>query len=212
VDAQFFRAWIAEIAAVVEIQRDHLTQLDAAIGDADHGINLSRGFGAVTEALDGAETATPAAVLRVVGSTLVSKVGGASGPLYGTAFRRAAKALGDKTEVDLPLLAQALTAALEGVKQLGAASEGEKTMVDVLAPAVTAFGKAVGDGADTQAAMAALTDAADAGAHATIEMQALKGRASYLGPRSVGHEDPGAASSALMLHALRDVATRSRAS
>jgi dihydroxyacetone kinase-like protein len=208
VDAAFFRAWIAEITAVVETQRDHLTQLDAAIGDADHGVNLFRGFTAVTAALEEQDPATPGAVLRVTGTTLISTVGGASGPLYGTAFRRAAKALGDKPSADLPALAEALKAAVEGVRKLGAASEGDKTMVDALAPAVAAFAKAVGDGADSPAAMAALTEAADAGALATVGMQALKGRASYLGARSVGHEDPGAASSALMLHALRDVAGR----
>jgi phosphoenolpyruvate---glycerone phosphotransferase subunit DhaL len=207
-DAEFFRAWITEIAAVVQAQRDHLTQLDAAIGDADHGINLARGFGAVQAALDTADTPTPGSVLLLTGSTLISKVGGASGPLYGTAFRRAAKSLGDEREVQLPAVAEALEAALAGVKKLGAASEGEKTMVDALAPAIAAFSKAVSEGADAPDAMAALTDAADAGAHDTIAMQARKGRASYLGPRSVGHEDPGAASSALMLHALRDVAAR----
>jgi dihydroxyacetone kinase-like protein len=208
VDAGFFRAWIAEIAAVVAEQRGHLTQLDAAIGDADHGINLTRGFTAVTAALRERDTPTPGAVLRLTGTTLISTVGGASGPLYGTAFRRAAKALGDKPEADLPALAGALKAAVEGVRKLGAASEGEKTMVDALAPAVSAFGKAVGEGADGQAAFGALTEAADAGAAATVGMRALKGRASYLGARSVGHEDPGAASSALMLRALRDVAAR----
>ena len=207
-DAEFFRAWIAEIATVVQAQRDHLTQLDAAIGDADHGINLARGFTAVQTALACADTPTPGSVLLLTGQTLISKVGGASGPLYGTAFRRAAKSLGDKTEVGLPELADSLAAALEGVKKLGAATEGEKTMVDVLTPAAAAFSKAVSDGADETAAFAALTEAADAAAHATIEMQARKGRASYLGPRSVGHEDPGAASSALMLHALADVAAR----
>ncbi|MGD0064706.1 MAG: dihydroxyacetone kinase subunit DhaL [Streptosporangiaceae bacterium] len=207
-DAGFFRAWIAEIAAVVEAQRDHLTQLDSAIGDADHGINLSRGFTAVQAALAQAETPTPAAVLLLTGSTLISKVGGASGPLYGTAFRRASKALGDEPEVDLPALAGALDAALTGVQKLGAAREGDKTMVDALAPAVSAFSKAVTEGASADDALSALTDAADAGAQATISMQALKGRASYLGPRSVGHEDPGAASTALILHALRDVALR----
>jgi phosphoenolpyruvate---glycerone phosphotransferase subunit DhaL len=207
-DAEFFRAWIAEIATVIAAQRDHLTQLDAAIGDADHGINLARGFTAVQAALADADTPTPGSVLLLTGSTLISKVGGASGPLYGTAFRRAAKALGDKPEADLPALAEALEAALAGVKKLGAASEGEKTMVDVLAPAAAAFSKAVAEGLAAPEAMAALTDAADAGAHDTISMQALKGRASYLGPRSVGHEDPGAASAALMLHALRDVMSR----
>jgi dihydroxyacetone kinase phosphoprotein-dependent L subunit len=210
-DAGFFRAWIAGIAAVVVAQRDHLTQLDSAIGDADHGINLARGFTAVQEALAGADTPTPGSVLLLTGSTLISKVGGASGPLYGTAFRHAAKALGDKPEVDLPELAGALEAALAGVTKLGAARLGEKTMVDALAPAVAAFSAAVASGASAQDALAALTDAADAGAQDTIALQALKGRASYLGPRSVGHEDPGAASTALILHALRDAATRQAA-
>ena len=210
-DAEFFRAWVAEIATVVATQRDHLTQLDAAIGDADHGTNLARGFTAAQTALMQADTPTPGSVLLLTGSTLISKVGGASGPLYGTAFRRAAKALGDKPEVDLPALAEALEAALAGVTKLGAASTGQKTMVDALAPAVAAFGAAVEAGASGRSAFAALTDAADAGAHDTIPMQAFKGRASYLGPRSVGHEDPGAASTALILHALRDVAARQAA-
>jgi dihydroxyacetone kinase-like protein len=207
-DAGFFRAWVAEIAAVVETQRDHLTQLDAAIGDADHGINLSRGFGAVQAALAEASAPTPGSVLVLAGSTLISKVGGASGPLYGTAFRHAGKALGDGPEVDLPALAGALEAALSGVQKLGAAHEGEKTMVDALAPAASALSRAVADGASPADAFSALAAAADAGAQATIAMQALKGRASYLGPRSVGHEDPGAASTALIMRALRDVAAR----
>jgi phosphoenolpyruvate---glycerone phosphotransferase subunit DhaL len=207
-DAGFFRAWIAEIAAVVETQRDHLTQLDAAIGDADHGINLARGFDAVEAALAQAATPTPGSVLVLTGSTLISKVGGASGPLYGTAFRQAGKTLGDVPEVDLGALAGALEAALSGVQRLGAAREGEKTMVDALAPATSALSKAVEEGASPADALAALADAADAGAQATISMHALKGRASYLGPRSVGHEDPGAASTALILRALRDVALR----
>jgi dihydroxyacetone kinase-like protein len=207
-DGGFFRAWISEIADVVDAKRDHLTQLDAAIGDADHGTNLSRGFGAVREALAGTPAATPGAVLKLTGTTLISTVGGASGPLYGTAFRRAAKALGDKPEADPAALAQALGAGLEGVTKLGAASEGEKTMVDAVAPAIAALAKAVADGVAPAAALDAMADAAVAGARATVEMQALKGRASYLGPRSVGHEDPGAASSALMLCALRDVAAR----
>jgi dihydroxyacetone kinase-like protein len=207
-DAGFFLAWIAEAAAVVETQRDHLTQLDAAIGDADHGINLARGFGAVEEALAQAAVPTPGSVLRLTGATLISKVGGASGPLYGTAFRQAGKALGDGTEVDLPALAAALEAALSGVQRLGAAHEGEKTMVDALAPATSALSKAVAEGASLADALSALAEAAEAGAQATIPMQALKGRASYLGPRSVGHEDPGAVSTALILGALRDVALR----
>ena len=207
-DAAFFREWLIEAAAVVESQRDHLTQLDAAIGDADHGINLARGFGAVTAALEQASTPTPGSVLTLAGSTLISKVGGASGPLYGMAFRQAGKALGGAAQADPRALGEALQAALAGVQKLGAANQGEKTMVDALAPAVSAFSEAIAEGASTGAALSALADAAAAGAQATIAMQALKGRASYLGPRSVGHEDPGAASTALILAALRDVALR----
>jgi len=207
-DAGFFLAWVAEIAAVVETQRDHLTQLDAAIGDADHGINLSRGFGAVQTALAQASLPTPGSVLILTGSTLISKVGGASGPLYGMAFRQAVRVLGDKPETDLAALAGALEAALSGVQKLGAAREGDKTMVDALAPAASAFSKAVAEGASDADAFAALAEAAGVGAQATIDMQARKGRASYLGPRSVGHEDPGAASTALIMRALRDVAVR----
>ena len=207
-DAEFFRAWLAEVASVVESQRDHLTQLDAAIGDADHGINLARGFSAVIVALEQVSTPSPGTVLTLAGTTLISKVGGASGPLYGMAFRQAGKALGNAVQADLAALAAALEAALAGVQKLGAAREGEKTMVDALAPAVAALDKAVADGVPAGAALSALADAAAAGAKATISMQALKGRASYLGPRSVGHEDPGAASTALILGALRDVAAR----
>jgi dihydroxyacetone kinase-like protein len=212
-DTEVFRAWMVSAAEAIEANRDHLTQLDAAIGDADHGINLSRGFAAVTAALGGADTAleTPGAVLTLTGTTLISKVGGASGPLYGVAFRRAGKALGTAAEVDLPALERALEAALAGVQQLGAASEGDKTMVDALAPATRALGKAIADGAPTAGALAALADAAAAGATATVSMQARKGRASYLGPRSVGHEDPGAASTALILAALRDTVLRDTA-
>jgi phosphoenolpyruvate---glycerone phosphotransferase subunit DhaL len=204
--ADVFRAWITAAANVIEEQRDHLTQLDAAIGDADHGINLSRGFTAVLGALQTAAPATPGSVLTLTGSTLISKVGGASGPLYGTAFRSAGKALGDAADVGMPAMAGALEAALAGVQRLGAAREGDKTMVDALAPATAAFSKAIAEGAPDAGALAALVDAARAGAAATISMQALKGRASYLGPRSVGHEDPGAASTALILAALRDAA------
>ncbi len=205
-DAGLFRAWITTAAQAIDSQRDHLTQLDAAIGDADHGINLSRGFAAVVGALESADPPTPGAVLRLTGATLISKVGGASGPLYGTAFRRAGKALGDAAEVDLPALAAALEAALAGVQQLGAAREGDKTMVDALASATVAFSKAIAEGAPPSGALSALAEAAQAGAAATVSMQALKGRASYLGPRSVGHEDPGAASTVLILCALRDAA------
>jgi dihydroxyacetone kinase-like protein len=207
-DTNVFRAWITSAAGVIEANRDHLTQLDAAIGDADHGINLARGFAAVLAALDAKPTASPGAVLILTGSTLISKVGGASGPLYGMAFRRAGQALGDAEEVGLPALSQALDAALAGVVRLGAAREGDKTMVDALAPATRALAKAVAEGAAQPDALAATVTAAADGAAATVSMEARKGRASYLGPRSVGHEDPGAASTVLILAALRDAAAR----
>jgi dihydroxyacetone kinase-like protein len=207
-DAVFIRAWLAEAGTAIEAQRDHLTQLDAAIGDADHGINLARGFSAISVALDQAATPTPGSVLILAGSTLISKVGGASGPLYGMALRQAGKTLGDAVDASLPEIAASLEAALAGVQKLGAAREGEKTMVDALAPAVAALHKAISEGTSTATALAAAAAAAAAGAQATISMQALKGRASYLGPRSVGHEDPGAASTAIIMGALSDVAQR----
>ena len=211
-DAEVFRAWIVSAAGVIEANRDHLTQLDAAIGDADHGINLARGFTAVLVALDapGAKTATPGAILTVTGNTLISKVGGASGPLYGTAFRRAGKALGGAADVDSPALAAALEAALAGVQQLGAAREGDKTMVDALAAATRAFSKATAEGASQDDALDSLAEAASAGAAATVSVQQLDGRVSYLGTRSDSHEDPGAVSTALILGALRDAARAGR--
>ena len=183
-----------------------LTALDQAIGDGDHGINMKRGFEAVLKKLDTISEQPLDEAFKTIGKTLVMTVGGASGPLYGVAFRRAGKALGAAAAVDLPGLEQALEAALAGVQQLGAAREGDKTMVDALAPATRAFGKAIAEGASADAALSALAEAAAAGAEATVSMQARKGRASYLGPRSVGHEDPGAASTALILAALRDAA------
>lgn len=205
-DTAFFTAWITRVAAVIEADRVRLTELDAAIGDGDHGTNLDRGFAGVMRVLDTTNPRTPATVLSLTGTTLISKVGGASGPLYGTAFRRAGNALGDAAVVDLPGLAAALDAALAGIRKLGAARDGDKTMVDALGPAVAALNEAASNGTPLLGALSAMVDAARAGAEATIPMQASKGRASYLGPRSVGHEDPGAASTVLILTALRDTA------
>ena len=202
VDATIVRAWIEQAGHDISVNKDHLTHLDAAIGDADHGINLVRGFSAAVAALAEKEPDTPGAVLMTVGGTLISKVGGASGPLYGTAFRRAGKAMGAEPDVSAELLGTALQAALDGVTGLGAAAEGDKTMVDALAPAVRAYQQALTAGAAEVDAVRAAANAAAAGAEATIPMQALKGRASYLGPRSVGHQDPGATSTALLLAAL----------
>jgi dihydroxyacetone kinase-like protein len=205
VDVTTVRSWVDQIAADIERDKDHLTQLDSAIGDADHGVNLVRGFTAVQAALDEKAPATPGELLILVGSTLISKVGGASGPLYGTAFRRAGKALGAAPDITTDTLGGALAAALEGVQGLGAASEGDKTMVDALAPAVRAYQQASAAGASLADAASAAARAAAVGAEATIPLQALKGRASYLGPRSVGHQDPGATSTAIVLAALAAV-------
>jgi len=201
-DASTFRAWIDEAARLVVENADHLTHLDAAIGDADHGVNLRRGFQAAVATLAETSPGTPAAVLATVGRSLISKTGGASGPLYGTAFRRAAKVLGEGAEVDPVQLGAALQAALDGIQQLGAANERDKTMVDALAPAVRAYQATVDAGGDLAEATRAAAGAAEQGLQATVAMQARKGRASYLGARTVGHEDPGAASTVLILRAL----------
>jgi dihydroxyacetone kinase phosphoprotein-dependent L subunit len=194
------RAWMVRFSELVTADADRLTRLDSAIGDGDHGSNLDRGMRAAVAALS--EDLPPGKVLMTAGRTLVSKTGGASGPLYGTALRRAGKALGDAPEVDAAGLGAALRAALEGIQELGKAEEGDKTMVDALIPAVAAY-EAAADSGIAAAARAAL-DAAEKGAEATVPLQARKGRASYLGPRSVGHLDPGAASTVLLFRALVD--------
>jgi dihydroxyacetone kinase-like protein len=192
--------WMTESASAVEAEADHLTQLDSAIGDGDHGVNMTRGFRAVLASLDGSEP--PGRQLITAGKTLVSTVGGASGPLWGLALRRAGRALGDAPEVDGDGLVQALDAALAAVVELGAAEPGDKTMVDALGPAIEALRERLAAGEDLEVALDAAAEAADAGARATTPMQARKGRASYLGERSVGHQDPGATSTALIVHAL----------
>jgi dihydroxyacetone kinase-like protein len=195
--------WMNEVASAVQAEADHLTQLDSAIGDGDHGVNLTRGFRAVGEALAGsADDLAPGRRLILAGKTLVSTVGGASGPLWGTALRRAGRALGDAPELDGAALADALDAALAGVVELGAAEPGDKTMVDALRPAALALRAAVEAGATLGDALGAAAAAAADGARETVPMQARKGRASYLGERSIGHEDPGAASTVLIVGAL----------
>jgi dihydroxyacetone kinase-like protein len=206
-DTGFVRRWVEEIAASIEQERDHLTQLDSAIGDADHGVNLSRGFTAVIAKLEPQSELAPGPLLTMVGATLISTVGGASGPLYGTAFRGAGKALGDDESFDAEGLLAALRAALDAVQKLGAAAEGDKTMVDAFAPAVAAFQREVRAGHDVAAAISRAREAAEEGMRATVPMQARKGRASYLGPRSVGHQDPGATSTALVFRALERAAS-----
>ena len=194
-------AWMREASAAVAAEADHLTQLDSAIGDGDHGVNMTRGFTAVVEAVDGSEE-PPGKQLILAGKTLVSKVGGASGPLWGTALRHAGRAVGSAEALEGAQLVEALSAGLAGVVELGAAEPGDKTMVDALAPAILALRAALEEGAPLDAAVGAAADAAEAGARATVPMQARKGRASYLGERSVGHQDPGATSTAVIVRAL----------
>ncbi|MFB7513507.1 dihydroxyacetone kinase subunit DhaL [Streptomyces sp. NPDC056144] len=196
IDAGFVVRWLTEAAAVVSREADRLTELDSAIGDADHGANLRRGFAAVAETLAKEPPATPGAVLVAAGRELISTVGGASGPLYGTLLRRAGKALGEDTAVSRERLAEALDTGVAAVGQLGGARVGDKTMLDALVPGVEGLRTSFEDG----------RTAAEAGALGTVPLQARKGRASYLGERSVGHEDPGAASSALLLAVLADTA------
>jgi dihydroxyacetone kinase-like protein len=198
VDASGIRAWIEEFARLISINKEKLTELDSAIGDADHGINMDRGMTAVLKAL---EEDTPAALLKRTGMTLVSTVGGASGPLYGTAFLRMATAAGDAGEIDAQGFAQALRAGLDGVVARGKAEAGDKTMVDALAPAVDALDAALAGGAALGPALQAAMQAAEKGRDGTIPMVARKGRASYLGERSAGHQDPGATSVTLLITA-----------
>ena len=196
-------AWMHEVAAAVEAEAAHLTQLDSAIGDGDHGVNMTRGFRAVIAALDAQDGGQPPGKLLIAaGKTLVSTVGGASGPLWGTALRRAGRALGEAATLDGPALSTALDAALGGVVELGAAEPGDKTMVDALGPAVRVLRERIEAGEGLPAALEAAVAAAEEGARATIPMQARKGRASYLGERSIGHQDPGATSTVLIVAAL----------
>jgi dihydroxyacetone kinase-like protein len=203
VQAKTVVSWMQLLAEDVSAQADHLTQLDAAVGDGDHGVNMKRGMTAVTAALgEQDDDVAPGRLLIVAGKTLVSKVGGASGPLWGSFFRGTGRALGDDAEPDGAALAEALAAGVKAVQDLGAAVPGDKTMVDALLPAVEALRSALDGGAPLADAAAAAAAAAAEGAKATIPLQARKGRASYLGERSVGHEDPGAASTALVMGAL----------
>jgi phosphoenolpyruvate---glycerone phosphotransferase subunit DhaL len=197
-------AWVRRFAALVSENKDHLTELDAAIGDADHGSNLDRGMTAAVAALDELGPTAAGPMFSKVGMTLVSTVGGASGPLFGTLFLRMGTSLGDTDSVDAAGLAAALRAGLDGVEARGKAQPGDKTMYDALAPAVDALDKAVAEGADLGEGLGRARDAAVQGRDATIPMLARKGRASYLGERSVGHQDPGATSVALLLEAAAD--------
>jgi dihydroxyacetone kinase-like protein len=202
--SDLLEACLRRIATVLHEQRQYLTDLDAAIGDADHGTNMDRGFAAVVARLDSAGGQNPDALLKLVATTLISTVGGAAGPLYGTAFLRAGAALAGKDSLTVQDCLAGFSAAVQGVKDRGKATTGEKTMLDALVPAQEAFAAAAGEGADLPKAFARAASGAEAGAEATIPMLATKGRASYLGERSTGHQDPGATSSALMLRAVAD--------
>jgi dihydroxyacetone kinase-like protein len=200
VDVSALEAWIREYARSIAGNKEELTALDSAIGDADHGTNMDRGMSAAIAALDAAPPADPAALLKQVGMTLVSKVGGASGPLYGTFFLRMAGALGPEPADD-ETFARALRAGLDGVIARGKAEPGDKTMLDALAPACDALDAALAAGEALGPALTAAAEAARKGRDATVPLVARKGRASYLGERSAGHQDPGATSTALLLDA-----------
>jgi phosphoenolpyruvate---glycerone phosphotransferase subunit DhaL len=200
-DLARFTAWIREYARVIGENAQLLTDLDAAIGDADHGINMERGMTAVVGALDESTPTDMAALCKQVGMTLVKSVGGASGPLYGTFFLRMATALGSGDSVEAAGFAKALRAGVEGVVQRGRAEAGDKTMFDTLAPALDALDAALASGSGLDAALTEATVAAESGRDATESMVARKGRASYLGQRSVGHIDPGATSAAMLIAA-----------
>ncbi|WP_165065160.1 dihydroxyacetone kinase subunit DhaL [Marisediminicola senii] len=201
-DTAWATSWVTASAAVVAENRARLSSLDRDIGDGDHGENLDRGFSAVVAKLDGlADTATPADVLKLAATTLISTVGGASGPLLGTAYLRAGGAVAGQGTLDGAAIVAMLTAARDGIVHRGKAEPGDKTMIDAWTPAVDAAAQALADGAGETAILVAAADAAAVGAVATEPLVARKGRASYLGERAIGHRDPGAESSSLILRA-----------
>ncbi len=202
--------WLQQLAQVFQENRDYLTQLDSAIGDADHGINMDRGFKAVLEKLPEQAESDIGSLLKLVGTTLVSTIGGASGPLYGTAFLRASIALAGKRELDESGYIVLLEAAVEGIKARGKAQQGEKTMLDALVPALAAAKAAEAARLNLVQIARQASEAAEAGMRATTPLVATKGRASYLGERSAGHQDPGATSSWLILKSLADICARSK--
>lgn len=204
-DPARIREWLCTTTLLIDQEKDRLTDLDAAIGDGDHGVNMQRGFTAVTHSLQesGTDDMTAGQLLVSTGNTLVSTIGGASGPLFGSSFRALGKALGSRgPEADDRRLAASLAAALDSIQRLGAARPGDKTMYDAYGPAADAFACEAEAGSGLAASARAAAAAALKGAHATEPMQARRGRASYLGLRSVGHQDPGAASTALIFRAL----------
>jgi phosphoenolpyruvate---glycerone phosphotransferase subunit DhaL len=205
ITAEHVIRFVEGVAARIKENRDYLVQLDSAIGDADHGINMDRGFTTVLEKLPTVADKDIGTILKTVGMTLVSTVGGASGPLYGTAFIRAGMALADRYELSGAEVVAALEAALEGIQARGKAQRGEKTMVDAIGPGIDVLKEAQASGEDFTSALRRAVAATEAGMKATIPMLATKGRASYLGQRSVGHQDPGATSSFFMAQVLLEV-------
>lgn len=199
--------WLEQFATAIAQNKEYLTQLDAAIGDADHGINMDRGFQKVASQLPNLTAQDISSILKTVSMTLISSVGGASGPLYGTFFLRASTAVAGKQELSNEDMVGLLQAGLDGVLQRGKAQLGDKTMIDALSPAVTIFTQAINQGKTTSEAIQHATTAAEQGMQATIPMLAKKGRASYLGDRSINHQDPGATSLYLMLQSLSKVLT-----
>jgi dihydroxyacetone kinase-like protein len=194
--------WLQVFADKIELNQEYLTELDAAIGDADHGINMQRGWKKVSSQLPTLADKDIGSILKTVSMTLISSVGGASGPLYGTWFLRASAAVAGKQELTEPDILELLQAGLAGVLQRGKAELRDKTMVDVLSPAVVKFGEAVGEGNNIRQALQQAVAVAEHGMKETIPMLARKGRASYLGERSIGHQDPGATSAYFMLQSL----------
>lgn len=196
--------WLKNLAEVLIENKEYLTQLDAAIGDADHGINMKRGFDRVMEKLPTVADQDIGSILKTTGMTLISSVGGASGPLYGTFFMRGGMAAAAKEELTGEDLAGLLQAGVDGIIQRGRAQPGDKTMVDAWLPALEAMKDSLDKDDDTILALEAAVEAAEQGMQDTIPLQAKKGRASYLGERSIGHQDPGATSSYLLLKSLLD--------
>jgi phosphoenolpyruvate---glycerone phosphotransferase subunit DhaL len=206
VDVGLIGRWIKVSAAEMAASRDYLTQLDAAIGDADHGINMERGFSAALTDIEASDASSPGEMLERVGTTLVYRVGGAAGPLFGTMYRQAGAAAGTQERIDPEALLAALRDGLNAVQSLGAAVEGDKTMVDAYVPALDGLERCLRSGGALASALSEAATAAREGMRATVPMQARKGRASYLGSRSVGHQDPGATSMALLFLALAKAA------
>jgi dihydroxyacetone kinase-like protein len=197
--------YLKKASEILHENKEYLTDLDSAIGDADHGINMDRGFQTVLKNLPMLEGKDVGAILKAVGMYLVSTVGGASGPLYGTAFIQAGSVLAGKFEIDEKDIVKAMQAALDGIVMRGKAEKGDKTMIDTIAPALEELKKSLSDGLDLTEALERTVKAAEEGMKSTIPMLAKKGRASYLGERSIGYQDPGATSSYLLIKLMLDV-------